>query len=145
MKNLFKKTKITLIYTLSLCLLLISPIKAFAKTKALDGRTYTRIATGTVSTSGTTTQVLTYRIRYTEYVDSTGSYISKINNIYIYGGDIATATYSSDNGYPKYSGLGSKNVTLSCRGKLEYLYNSIPYSHKVNFKINLNVYDGKRV
>lgn len=88
---------------------------------------------------------MTYRIRYTEYVDNTGSYISRIDNVYIYGGDIATATYSSDNGYPKYSGIGSKNVTIDCRGKLEYLYNSIPYSHKVYFKINLNVYDGNRV
>lgn len=133
-----------MLFSIALLMTLALPLSVSAETKAIDGKTYTRVANGSVRTSGESTEIVYYRIRYTEYVDSTGSYISRIDNVYIHGGTVSNVTYVSDNGYPKYSGVGTKNVTISCKGQLQY-FKYIPYSFNVNFKINLNVNDGSRV
>ena len=141
LKNTIKKF---MWFGLTLLMILALPLRVSAETKAIDGKSYTRVASGSIRTSGETTEIVYYRIRYTEYVDNTGNYISTIDNVYIHGGTVSNVTYVSDNGYPKYTGEGTKNATISCKGQLQY-NKYLPYGFNVNFKININVNDGSRV
>jgi hypothetical protein len=111
--------------------------ESLIETRALDGKLNMREYLTSAYTTGQTTQRVSVLIRYSEYVDATGRYVSAIHNVYVYGGDYSAASFTMTNGYPTYSGIGTSSATIDCYGKLNYVSENIPYSHRVSFKVTL--------
>ena len=107
------------------------------ETRALDGKLNMREYLTSAYTTGQATIRVSVLIRYSEYVDATGKYVSAIHNVYVYGGDYSAATFDMTNGYPTYSGIGESTATINCYGKLSYVSKNIPYSHRVSIQVTL--------
>lgn len=111
--------------------------ESLVETKALDGKVNMREYLTSAYTTGQATIRVSVLIRYSEYVDPSGRYVSAIHNVYIYGGDYSAATFNMTNGYPTYSGIGESTATINCYGTLNYVSQNIPYSHRVSIKVIL--------